>query len=394
MSWTTPSDLRAQVQTLWDRGALLSVLVTGRTLFPRRLTLKRPSSAEMSERFEEVRQWIRKLGGMRHVRLELRQVRHRVLGTNATPQAAWVETLEDALALIGKGGEAARFRALVEVTERRQPLLLDWLARHPRRVLTLAEVWERLLEVVGWVQDHPAPGVYLRQVDLAGVHTKLIEAHRGVLAELLDLTLPDAAIDASVTGVGQFARRYGFRDKPTRIRFRILDPDQALLPGGGVQDLTLDADAFARLDLAPGRVFITENEVNFLAFPPLAGALVIFGAGYGFEMLRRAEWLARRPIHYWGDIDTHGFAILDQLRGLFARVDSFLMDRDTLFAHETLWGLEERPTSSNLQRLTHEEQELYHDLRSNRIRENLRLEQERIGFGWIATRLQARRWEA
>ena len=50
-------------------------------------------------------------------------------------------------------------------------------------------------------------------------------------------------------------------------------------------------------------MFITENEINFLAFPAVADSLIIFGAGYGFETLVEAAWLARCRIHYWGDID-------------------------------------------------------------------------------------------
>ena len=130
--------------------------------------------------------------------------------------------------------------------------------------------------------------MYLRQVDIPGVHSKFIEAHRGVLAELLDLALPPEAIDPTASGVSQFARRYGFRDKPLRIRFRVLDPEhRTLLPGGLAQDITLDAESFARLDPNVARVFITENEINFLAFPQVKDSLVIFGAGYGFEMLAR-----------------------------------------------------------------------------------------------------------
>jgi hypothetical protein len=36
------------------------------------------------------------------------------------------------------------------------------------------------------------------------------------------------------------------------------------------------------------RVFIVENETNFLAFPAVARALVVFGAGYGWEAVGRA----------------------------------------------------------------------------------------------------------
>lgn len=193
--------------------------------------------------------------------------------------------------------------------------------------------------------------MYLRQVDIPGVHSKLIEAHRGVLVELLDIVLPPEIIDPIASGVSQFAKRYGFREKPVRIRFRVLDPEHALLPGAFVQDITLDAESFALLDPKVSRVFITENEINFLAFPLVKDGLVIFGAGYGFEMLSKAEWLSRCRIHYWGDIDTHGFAILDQLRSQFDHVESFLMDRNTLLAFETLWGEEDKQTLRDLPRV-------------------------------------------
>jgi len=34
---------------------------------------------------------------------------------------AWIDTVEDALALIGKQRDAARFTALIDVTRKRQP---------------------------------------------------------------------------------------------------------------------------------------------------------------------------------------------------------------------------------------------------------------------------------
>ena len=58
MSWTTAGDLKAQLARRWQRGELLRPLVTGETSFPLRLTLKTPSSSELTERFEAVRAWI------------------------------------------------------------------------------------------------------------------------------------------------------------------------------------------------------------------------------------------------------------------------------------------------------------------------------------------------
>ncbi|WP_042883694.1 DUF3322 domain-containing protein [Cupriavidus necator] len=384
MNWSRPADLRAQVQRLWDRGDMLSALVSGDTLFPKRLTLRVPTSGELTEGFEAVRNWLGDLKQMPHCRLEMREFRHRVFGTNMLPSAAWIDSLDDAAALLGKRREIERFTAVLAATREAQPLLLPWLAQRSLRALELYDAWERLLEIVGWLQRHPRPGVYLRQVDLPGVHTKFVEAHRGILAELLDLALAPEAIDREYAGMSQFAARYGFRDKPERIRFRILDRGNRMLPGDApTHDLTLDANSFAALRPGLSRVFITENETNFLAFPEAADSLVIFGAGYGFGLLAKTAWLSHCRLHYWGDIDTHGFAILDQLRSVFEHAESLLMDRATLMAFEAQWGQEENQTLRDLSRLRPEEQTLYDDLRDNRIRKNLRLEQERVGFEWV-----------
>lgn len=388
MSWTTPADLRAQVQRLWDRGDLLRAAVTDTVSWPLRLTLKAPSASDLSDRFESVRNWARAIADTPQVRIEWREWRHRVQGMQRLPAAVWLDTLQDALAFIGKARQAQRYTALWQQTAAAQPALLAWLSRRPLQALELAERWERLLAVVAWLQAHPRPAVYLRQVDVPGVDSKFIEAHRGVLAELLDVALPPEVIERDATGVAQFTRRFGFLDKPVRIRFRLLDPLLPSLPGcEGLPDITLDTGSFASLKLPVRHVFITENEINFLAFPPTADAIVVFGAGYGWEALARAEWLQRCQLHYWGDIDTHGFAILDQLRGHFPGAASFLMDRDTLLAHRLHWGEEPDPVRHELARLTPEETAVYDDLRFDRHQPRLRLEQERVGFGWLCDRL-------
>ncbi len=402
MSWTLPADLRAQVQRLWERGDLLRATVdAGAVAWPLRLSLKAPNAADLSERFEAVRDWVRAVSDTAQVRIEWRDWNHRVQGAQRLPAAVWVDSLPAALAFIGKGRQTQRFEALWQQTAAAQPALLAWLHKRPLQALDLAERWERLLAVVAWLQAHPRPGVYLRQVDASGVHSKFIEAHRGVLAELLELALPPDCITPHASGVAQFARRYGFLDKPVRIRFRLLDPalpsllglpQCASLPGlphsAALPDIALDAASFARLALPIERVFITENETNFLAFPPVSRALVVFGEGYGWEALARAGWLQRSPLHYWGDIDTHGFAILDQLRGHFPHAASLLMDRQTLLAHRTHWGEEPEPVRHDLARLTPDEAAVYDELRFDRLQPRLRLEQERVGFGWLCERLQ------
>jgi len=384
--WTSSADLKAQVLRLWDRDELIG------GEYPLRLTLRAPQSAALSERFDEVRAWVAELqqGSGQGYRLVLRDVRHRVIGSNSLPSQAWVDTQDDALRLTGKVREGRAFAQLMAVTRQQQLGLVPWLQCQPRRGLALADDWPRLLAIVAWVQAYPRPGLYLRQVDLPGIHSKFIETRRALLAELLDQVLPGSAIDPAARGVAQFAARYGFRDKSLRVRLRFLDPQHAAWVPGTDADYTVSAAAFIRMDPAVRRVFITENEINFLAFPPVAESLVVFGAGYGFDALAQAFWLHQRRLHYWGDIDTHGFAILDQLRSHFPHALSFLMDRDTLLAHEDQWIPEPQPTQRDLPRLDPDEQRLYDDLRWRRLREEpLRLEQERIAFGRVEQKVAA-----
>jgi hypothetical protein len=137
-------------------------------------------------------------------------------------------------------------------------------------------------------------------------------------------------------------------------------------------------------------VFVTENKITGLSFPELPDSLIIFGLGYGISSMKHAQWLAQREIYYWGDIDTHGFAILSQLRTYFPHTRSFLMDRATLDHFRELWGEEPeaKRCSAALPNLNDSEQALYRLLREDALGVRVRLEQERIGFGYLRERLQ------
>ena len=380
--WTAPHDIKAQVFRWWEKGELLRP-----SDFPKRIPLKTPSAKELRDHFDVVRIWSQLLRDQPHIRLEMRDFRHQVFGQNSLPDSVWIDDAASAIALIGKQKEARVFEQICALTATCQAKLIPWLHKRPLRAIELASDWEKFLAVIDWLLAHPRPGIYLRQMDIPGVHTKFVEANRGVLSELLDLVLPAESIDSGATGSSQFNRRYGFLDKPERIRLRWLDPASSPFPALAAADLTLDAASFARLNPAVDRVFITENEINFLAFPAVERSLLIFGAGYGFSALSDAHWLHACQIHYWGDIDTHGFAILDELRNHFPHVESLLMDRPTLLSSQELWGEETTPINRDLPRLTQDEQSLYNDLRDQQLGKNLRLEQERIAFHFLESAL-------
>ena len=394
-AWTTPEEIRRQLQRHWDSGALLAARLPAdgdEPLFPLTLRLRRPTAREVTERFGEVADWVRTLqGGSRDALgygygITFRRQGNRVQGSNALPTALQIPEDKDALRLLCKQREAARFDALAEEILARQPRLIDWLRQHPLKVLEHADDWPRLLAVLAYFQRRPRPGAYLRQLDIPGVDTKFIEARRGLLGSLLDRVLPAAAIEAEATGVRGFNRRYGLREPSPLVRLRLLEP---ALWVQGLSDLSVPAEQFAAFRPDVERVFITENQTNGLAFPDVPRALVIFGLGYGLEQLARTPWLQEVEIHYWGDIDTHGFGILDRLRVYLPRARSLLMDEATLMAHRSLWGKE--PADKRLghtpNRLTEAELALFSALRGDRLGERVRLEQERIGFSCLQAAL-------
>ena len=57
-AWSTPADIVAAVQRLWDSGALLAARLDGAPLFPYELRLRQPGVAVMGEQFEQVRVWV------------------------------------------------------------------------------------------------------------------------------------------------------------------------------------------------------------------------------------------------------------------------------------------------------------------------------------------------
>lgn len=442
MIWSTPAELRSQVQKHWDSGRLLAGIVDevavsmglaqstdsfARTKaagelraraeaglssprdqseaalriepasrksqpveFPLRLRFRTPGPRDLAARFDEVKTWMRELeAGARDAtdrgyQIIWDEVDNRHLGRNALPAGIVVPSPADAFALIGATEAAARYEALIRTTLGCFPQLGPWLRENPHAALAEVEHWSLILTVLAWFRAHPRSGLYVRQIDVPGADTKFIEVRRFLLSALLDLVLPSDAVDASCTAPARFEQRYGLAARPTMVRFRLLDRDLAI---AGLTDLTARVDELARTPLMVERILIVENEITFLAFPAFRSSAVVFGGGYAVEALAGLSWLRDREVLYWGDVDTHGFAILDRLRAFLPTAGSLLMDHATLLANRELWSVEEVPFTGSLARLTREEAALYDDLRFDRLGRGVRLEQERIPFSEVSTKL-------
>jgi hypothetical protein len=381
--WTTPDELVAQVQRLWERGELLR---TGAQPFPRRLRLRSPSPRELGSRFPEVRQWIADLrgGAEKHgYSVEMEVVDNRVVGRNEIPVRVFVATETDALRMIARHRDAERFRAARALLVASWPALTEWIDQHPLKLLDVADQADAMAAVLRFFIERPRSGLYRRQLEIEGVDTKFIERHRAILTELLERVL--AAHTLCTEPEATFDRRFGLREKPSLVRFRILDRGQRL---HGLSDLSVPVAELAALDHPAREVIITENEVNALSLPERADTLALFGQGHAMERLREIPWLRERRVLYWGDIDTHGFEILDRLRAFLPHARSMLMDRATLVAHRPLWVTEVKQATWEPKHLTADELRLLRDLQSGVFGASVRLEQERVSFGAVRSALE------
>lgn len=373
-TWTTPADVRAVVRKRWDSGALLRRFAAGEDWEPLGLPIRGPSARQIGEHLAQARQWAadwkEAAGGP--LRVEYKQVGGRHFGENSIPARAWLDSYDNIWALLRVGAEVRRLTGLVQAA--RGTRMVPWVTGHPMRALRLADDWDRLLATVTWVEQRQVPGMYLRQVDAPGVDTKFIERHKGVLTELLDAQLHPGRI---VADAPDFASRYGFLRRPGYVRFRVA--------GGyrGFSELSIRAEEFMSAPAGIRRAYVIENETTYLAFPVPAAATVIFGGGYAVPVLEPLGWLADLDVVYWGDIDTHGFAILNRLRHHLPHARSMLMDRITLLDHQEHWGREPSPTAAVLDRLGPAESALYADLIAGTYAPSVRLEQERVSFSAI-----------
>ena len=390
----SPRELGKKALRPWSDGRFLKSWLAGESLFPMEIPLAPPSGRAISQNFAEVRKWIREIEAAGRqksgagYRVVYRSVNHRQLGPQQIPARICFDTDADWLGYIGKKGEFKGFRAVAEKTRTELPALIPFLKEKPMAALARAEDWDKFLSVCNRFAGHPRPDLYIRQLDIPGVDTKFIEQNKKILSELLDRVLDERIVDGSIKGLSGhgFERRFGLKYDAPLVRFRLLDPALAV---NGFTDLTLPVADFAQRNFGAGAVFVTENKINGLSFPPVDSAMVIFGLGYGIEILAEIAWLAGKRIIYWGDIDTHGFAILSRVRGYFPQTESLLMDRDTLMAHRDLWGQEEEKKRflGELAHLTGPEQALFNDLKADCYGPAVRLEQERIGFSRLKAAL-------
>jgi hypothetical protein len=342
--------------------------VAGR--WPLTLGLAMPTERELSADAAAVRRWAEAWAGWPHAHQVQWQTRQWPrLGEQQLPAALVMPTPQSIADAVGQGTRWRRAAQRLASLQSTCPALCR-LPPRQRVFDALADHsdadFECLSALLTWAQDNPASGLRLRQLPVAGLHTKWVQAHHSLITDLVaTLRGPPAARDLlALLGLGA---------PSVRLRVRLLCP-RLRSQTGGLGDIEAPLQQLAALPIAPARVLIVENLETGLALPDVEGCVALMKLGHAVGLVQHLPWLshAARTV-YWGDIDTHGFAILSKARAVVPQIDSVLMDEATLQQFALLCVPESQPhPCDSLQHLTAAEHAALQGLAQRR------LEQERL----------------
>lgn len=342
-----------------------------------------PSEQDALRQVDAVRAWVDSWRRWPGVDWVTRQ--WRVLGAQQLPASVSFQDAGEVARCIGQQARWERAAQRFAELTQRWPSLARRMARTFAALADYEDAdFRRLTDLLTWLADHPCSRLFPRQVPVEGIDSKWIEGRMAVLAELLWHLRGDESEHTD------FYALSGLQRPAALIRMRVLDPAlRAQL--GGLGDFATPLASLAQLQLAPERVLIVENLQTGLALPDLGGTVAFMGLGFSVDLLGHLAWLAPSCKLYWGDLDTHGFAILQRARASLRDVESLLMDEATLLAFRHLANEEPvQAAAATLPLLTREEAQVYTGLKSQRWGNHVRLEQERIPWPHALSVLSAR----
>lgn len=343
--------------------------------WPLTVPLGIPTESDAAANLSGVRGWVDAWSSWSGVgRLLTQERKWTRLGSQTLPATLALADPSEVAVWCGQGGRWSRARSRLELLRRRWPQLQNRIGLG-KYFDVLADYsnadFERLMAVLSWALENPDSGLYVRQLPVFGVDTKWFEKRTSLVAELLGLLRGDK-------NIGDIYMAMGLRRPPHRVRMRVLCPTLRATVGG-LRDIEAPLDELATLALRPNGLVVVENRETGIALPDMPGVVSFMGLGKAVSALGMLPWAKGVPSVYWGDIDTHGLAILSLARTTLPGLKSTLMDIETLIQFMDLAGQEPAQSSdAGVDELTGPERVLFDGLRAGTWGTKPRLEQERI----------------
>jgi hypothetical protein len=372
----TPNEIKQKAEKLYSE--FLVSFLTNESFFPKQIRTNKGRKEEFVNRYESYENLNNnskaKTGSGYTIVFKITNKK----GEGKVPilDKIFFENEYDFLKFINRVKDFEIFKKLVNQIKTVLPQLENWIIRYPLKINKHEKDWNKLTDICLYFLNDYNDEKYLRQLPIESIDTKYIENNKSIIDELLDTILPEDKINKNAK---KFEGKFYLKSEEELIFIRILDEN--LYINQTISHLKLPVSEFNQLQIECEKVFITENKMNCLTFPNVKNSIVIFGKGYGIDIVKNANWFKDKKIYYWGDIDTHGLNILSIIRSFYKQTISVLMDIGTFNKPEykDLRGKEEKPESKTPEYLTKNEIELFEFLLMQYKQNNFnRLEQERL----------------
>ena len=230
--------------------------------------------------------------------------------------------------------------------------------------------FEAVLRTLSWLLRHPNAGLFPRALPVAGVDSKWLDRRRGTLVRLWN------TVTGENVSAADFLEHVGLLSLPQFVFVK----NAAAWVGEEAAEavVKLPVETLAKKAPESPVVLIIENEQTALSLD-FRDVPIFLALGYGVTLLESLPWMKEKRILYFGDLDTHGLAILAECRRLFPQTESVLMDLPTFERWCAFAVTEPKGAEPSPEHLTPEERALADVLSAGR----LRLEQERIPLGTV-----------
>ena len=386
-----PLDLKAAIEKLERNGTLYKALVS-REPFHLELVIHPPVKSlvdlDTAEKSEKVSRWrkswklfqdleigavvstMKKVGTLKPAPIPVR-----VVMDNVPKCFSYIERTD------AMNHFLTNYHKLIEVNE----ALGTWAVKEYKEFNRYCEKMPQYICVAKRIAipvPESAPYIYKREMDIPGVDTKFLEKNKGIIT-----TMYNALHGTAFKTYVELWNALHITNVPEDVEFvqmRLTDPKYRLL---GCETIRVYYPELSSMMIRPKNVFIVENKETFFHFPSVPESIVIFGHGLSVSgFLKDVPFLREADhIYYWSDLDTDGFRMLSNLRNRYPRTESFMMDMDTVNSSNIFIVEDTGSIWEDLPNLTEKEKQCFRYLSSHR----LRLEQERISWGYVLTRVRA-----
>lgn len=358
---TWPAEARKAGRDRWDR--VLRAWLVGDEL-PLRIPIQggsAPTSAVMAN-VPWYRAWIRSWEGLPHVNMKI--VRKGRLGEICVPDSVTPPTIDAYAEWVGAARDLALLRRRLDALSR-FGCDRSGLSRVRSDLVEMGEEeFRHLLDLVTWRRDFQEP-TRARDVPLIGVGSKWVENRIGLIEPVL------AACGLARDGSDRFERCGLLRGSGAKLPLRFDASDFPVL------DFDCTPATFLRWPERTHTLLVIENEAPFRTLSPRPGYALAWGCGHAVRAtLPELSAATDLRLLYWGDCDSHGYAILNGIREALPRVRSVGMNVETVLSWQDRIIPEagSERVETRMPRLTNAEAAA----RSLLMEQHGRLEQERV----------------